>query len=138
MRRSDMRYASLGFLLGLVLAYPAWIASGVFNPIPYREVEVVEQQKTGNKLHLVVNFIKEPDCRLQDFQVLGERLGTFKPLKWQSSDGPQESYDKNAGINTMDVVITIPETPVTSIEIRTRHDCDGVVVEKTFLRLPLE
>lgn len=121
-----------GFFGGLCLcalvgaALLAYRASTI--PIPYRDVFIVEQYRDGEWLNITATFIKT-ECVFVKLSAIGHEFGETFPLPW--SDREAEEGDRLRGWQTLRVKIGL--RPMLDVaELRTRHNCDGEAVDRTF------
>lgn len=111
----------------------SWWFEKAKAPIPYENVIVHRQILDGDTLHFVATFAKR-GCTLVRFVVVGEIVGVTGFLPWKDLDGLARDYDRTAGLQTLRLEI-IGASHVDHVELRTRHDCDGVVVDRVFARI---
>lgn len=129
----------LGALVGLFLSIPILYKNGYFLPIPYSYVELVEEKRLENELLLSFNFEKNA-CVFEDVRVFGQYLGRWTLLdhRWfEEEDGTYRFFaegqgDRLKGSQTVNLAVLVKKTSYTKIEIRTRHICDGKVVDRVF------
>ena len=110
----------------LAAAFVTYRAATV--PIPYRDVFITEQWRVGDWLHVTAKFIKT-ECTFMKLNAIGHELGETFPLVWNDREAPEG--DRLRGLQTLRINIEDYLQPDT-IEIRTRHDCAGVEVDRTF------
>lgn len=149
------------FVVGLSLSALVFLDfPRLFQPKPYGKVELLERRQKKNDLYLSFHFEKH-GCRFQRLLIIGvvERRRQ-DVLKWQSVDadgrpeGPTRdtiegrqlrpdgtppekgTYDRSAGPQIWHVKVKIPSPlKYDYIEIRTRHICDDVIVDRTFAKV---
>lgn len=100
------------------------------NPYKYvREVDVVWGEDT---LDLSYSFVKNGDCILQRFSVVGiDTLPQY--LEYTDGNNLSKNFDRDAG--TQGLNISVPLMGFDIIEIRTVHQCGYKRVNKVFARL---
>lgn len=129
---SNLRGMGAGFLGGLVLGvfplvgWMLWVAAS--TPVPYRDVHIIEQWRDGEWLHVTATFIKT-ECEFRKLVVLGHELGESRVLPWEDREEP--AGDRLRGLQTLRINIG-DAFDMDRVEIRTRHDCGGSAVDKTF------
>lgn len=107
-----------------------------FDPIPYRNVELlkIERLDDGN-IHLLLQYIKTREqCEFERAVVFGYSLGDFRALDWLPYRGPGQTAQRTAGQQIMDITIYPGGVRYDEYEIRTRHDCEGVRVDRVMWR----
>jgi hypothetical protein len=101
---------------------------------PYYAVRVVQVERgPSGSVHITASFTKNENCKLEEFAVVGHQLGLTRFLEWSDSDGLGRSYDRMAGEQTLR--IQVDPDGVDEIELRTRHNCDGKTIDRTFARI---
>jgi len=124
----QMLLACMIVSLGTVLALKA----GWFDPVPYRDVEVIDLRRDGdNHLFVHLAYIKtEADCeyvRGQAFAMVpgGREPVAFTPIRV----GGQESQ-RFVGHQDLRWEIDLLQWRPDQVQIWTRHDCRGTRVDR--------
>lgn len=124
----------------LVLVNAALLAAQYWPhtlPDPYRDVELREALLVDDEyLRVQADFVKI-DCTFERLSVVGVGLTGAHLLEWESEDGLGQNYDRMAGAHSLRLKIALGKFEHDRIEIRTRHDCDGEIVDKLFLEYTL-
>jgi hypothetical protein len=104
------------------------------EPEPYRDVALTSAVLTADNKNLLLHavFVKT-DCVFVRLSVVGVGLNGAHLLEWESIDGLGQDYDRIAGLHSLRLKIALGEFEHDRLEIRTRHDCDGEMVDKLFL-----
>lgn len=106
-------------------------------PTPYSDVELREALLTEDQqLVIHADFVKI-GCVFERLSVVGIGLTGAHLLEWVDDDALGPAYDRAAGIQSLRVKISLGDFKHDRIEIRTRHDCDGELVDKLFLEYTL-
>lgn len=122
-----------GVLISAVSLFSTAYLTGSFQPIPYGHVEIKEVRTIDDDVLFVANFVKVK-CKFERLQVQGETLGVWQVIPWASDD----RGDRLAGVETLSISFRASPTEFDRIQIKTRHDCDGVKVDKIFAEGGLE
>lgn len=101
-------------------------------PVPYSEVDVIDAEIREDRFWLVANFRKNA-CTFRRLSVIGSGFDNNEVLEWQDMDGLQPDHDRAAGLQTLRIVANLKGQLFDTIEVRTRHDCDGRQVDKVFM-----
>lgn len=119
-----------GFMIASLLLIPIGWYEGWFGPDPYHSVQDIKIEHTETGISIVANFIKNDGCIYETAEVFRERLGFWEQMHWSDVD---RAKDRLAGNQT--VIFEIEGEFLTGdrVEVRTRHICGGVKVDKTFL-----
>ena len=118
----------------LVLLFSVYL-NFFISPTPYRDVELVTGQFLGDEYHIVANFEKT-DCTFKRLTVIGYAAGVTEFLEYRNSGlDLGYDYDRDAGEQTLRIAFKLKKDFYDWVEIRTRHDCDGELVDKVFLHL---
>lgn len=124
-----------GFLCGMTIAGVLMACLALYRaysqPIPYRDVEIVEQWIEDGWLNITATFIKT-DCKFVKLVPVGFGLGVTYVLDWRDRVGLQG--DRLRGMTTLRIAMS-PLDRIDYIDLRTRHDCGGRTVDKVFARL---
>lgn len=120
-----------GALVGLALSLPF---TDLLEPVPYNNVVVEEFYRDGDYLNTTISFTKR-GCVFQYLQVFGETLSTWERLVWTDVEGRQG--DRAAGDHTIRLVVALGGNTHSRIQIVTRHECDGEVVDRVLLERDL-
>lgn len=108
--------------------------SGFFDPAPYRNVEVVSLTDVEGEIYFVANFEKT-SCTFIRLSVVGSEAGETRFYDWRDLDEIEENFDRSAGEHTLRMGIDLDNTAPDWLEIRTRHDCDGRMIDQVFYRI---
>ena len=125
-----------GLVLGLLFTLATQVAFWALSaPHPYKDVVVTEVERTDDGYIVHANFIKT-DCTFKRLEVFGSNTGVLVYLDWSALDGsPATDYDRSIGKQYMIILVITADADYDTLEIRTRHDCDGSVVDKVFTRI---
>lgn len=119
----------LGTFFTIVTQAAFWALSA---PQPYKDVVVTEVERTDEGYVVHANFIKT-ECTFKRLEVFGINTGVPIYLKWKSLDGsPATDYDRSIGNQHLIILVITADADYDTLEIRTRHDCDGELVDKIF------
>ena len=119
----------VGAAVASLLVFP-W--STLFEPQPYKDVEIVSVMEVDDYVIVKANFHKN-ECTFNRLEVVGTDLGGTNVLKWEDIDPDQEDPDRSVGQQTLRIKILTDGQPYDQFEIRTRHICDdGKVVDGVF------
>jgi hypothetical protein len=122
-------------LIGLVvLNIFALYVPRLLQPVPYSSVAVTRSEIIGNNLFVTANFIKT-DCTFVRLTVVGFAGGETDILPWRDDDGLSDDFDRELGTQTLNIVASTRSISYDWFEIRTRHDCDGEIVDKVFAHI---
>lgn len=128
------------FLVGLLTAVLCFTPVAAFliqlKETPYTDVKIESVEFTESEIIVVSTFNKNDMCKYVALGVFGGNLGQWSPLEWRDVETPQG--DRFAGLNTLRMRILPQGNPYQTIEIRTRHDCDGVKVDKIFATIDID
>lgn len=122
-----------GLLLGLFFTLATQSAFWALSaPVPYKDVVVTEVERTDDGYVVHASFIKT-ECTFKRLEVFGSNTGVPVYLRWSSLDGsPTTVYDRSIGKQHLIVLVITAGADYDTLEIRTRHDCDGQLVDKIF------
>ena len=127
--------------------YVLGIASGIFAsvlvyvfvpeplPQPYSDVNVLAVTMSGDNATIEATFVKN-ECTFVRLDVFGDATGIPIRLKWAGVDGTPDNYDRVAGSQYLAIEVHGAKS-FDNLEVRTRHNCDGVVVDKVFANVDL-
>jgi hypothetical protein len=115
----------------IVLAPFTWWER-IATPIPYYDVKIVETHHDPVWFYVTATFKKNSACKLDDFAVVGEKLGLTQFLPYEDADGLPSKYDRPPGLQTLRIRVIFGQSE--TIEIKTRHVCGGEKVDKTFAK----
>jgi hypothetical protein len=100
---------------------------------PYSKVSPHKIKWTSEgTLELQYSFIKNGDCELVRFSVVGVD-GLPDYLDYIDNDGLGSNFDRDAGTQGLD--ITIDTQGFTDIELRTTHQCGEDKVSRVFAKV---
>ena len=125
---------ALAFLFGaLTLQGSTWLT----RARPYWGVELVSSDVLRNgDVKVVADFIKGK-CTLVNFLPVGIGFtGTSNLLYTDLDDRPLQG-DRLAGSQTLRITVHTDGVRYDSIELRTRHNCSGLKVDRTFIAVPV-
>ena len=122
-----------GLLLGTFFTIATQVAFWALSaPSPYKDVVVESVERTEDGYIVSANFIKT-QCEFRRLEVFGVNTGVPIYLKWKALDGsPATDYDRSIGKQHMVILAITADRDYDTIEIRTRHDCNGELVDKVF------
>lgn len=129
-----MKYNLLwGLLIGTFLTIATQVGFwAMSDPSPYKDVVVESVERIDDGYIVSANFIKS-QCEFKRLEVFGINTGVPIYLKWKALDGsPSTDYDRSIGKQYMIILAISAEKDYDVLEIRTRHDCEGVSVDKVF------
>jgi len=129
-------FIALAFLGGVITFQ---LGSWATKMRPYWDVELISAEviESGD-VHIAANFVKG-DCTLKLFVPVGVTFaGRRTNLIHSDLDGRGQLDDRLAGKTTLRIVVHTDGAEYDSLEIRTRHDCGGLKIDKTFMTLDLE
>jgi len=127
---------ALSFLVGaLTFQLGTWAT----KVRPYWDVRLISADiLDSGDIHIAANFIKG-DCTLELFAPIGVTfVGQRTNLVHSDLDGRGQADDRLAGPTTLRIVVHTEGVEYDNLEIRTRHNCSGLKIDKTFLTLHLE
>lgn len=109
---------------------------GWWEPIPYKNVTLVEAFREEDGLHLIAVYDKTPaKCTLERLVVFGYLLREVQPLDFIPVRDGNVSQQRTEGKQRMELVIDEKATQYDEIEVRTRHNCEGLIVDKSMLKV---
>ena len=125
-----------GVALAVVFAFP-W--PSLLEVDPYTDVRVISVEHTEDGVIVTANFFKNA-CTFKRLEVFGTDLGQTYNLDWVNVETNPESdhgntYDRAVGNQTLRILIKTKGAPFDTLEIRTRHSCDGTNTDRTFLKI---
>ena len=128
----------MGLTLGAVFLLP-W--AHLFGSTPYTNVEVTQVEVIGTEVLVTSNFTKT-ECTFKRLEVFGTDFGETYNLGWSNQPVSDEAdkgttYDRSAGPQTLRISVETGGRTFDTIEIRTRHDCNGTTTDKVFATLNL-
>lgn len=107
------------------------------GPTPYRSVVVESVDRVEGGYVVTANFLKT-DCTFQRLEVFGINTGIPIYLEWEALDGsPSTDYDRSVGRQHLKILANKQSWDFDTLEIRTRHDCDGRIVDKVFASIAI-
>lgn len=136
MRKAESRIWAATMALAFALGAWVLILSPVLSPSPYYGVEVLRAERTAGSIALVANFEKT-DCTFDRLTVIASEAGETFILLWSDLDGFPEDHDRDAGEQTLRISIAMGERNPDWVEVRTRHDCDGELVDRVFAHIDI-
>lgn len=122
-----------GLLLGTFFTIATQVAFWVLSsPSPYKDVVVDSVERTDDGYIVSANFIKT-ECEFKRLEVFGVNTGVPIYLKWRALDGsPATDYDRSIGKQYLVILAITADEDYDTLEIRTRHNCNGELVDKVF------
>jgi hypothetical protein len=112
----------IGLIVGMLIMAPFVFWERLTQPIPYKDVHIIEQWRDGDWLHVTATFIKT-DCKFRMLVVNGQSLGIpSAPLPFIDRDVDQG--DRIKGKETLRINVG-GAFEFDRIFIRTRHFCAG-------------
>jgi len=140
---SNDERARRGFIFGLIgfglamllLVVPYFSNIGAFQPIPYRVTKTEWAVKDGY-IEAKVTFWKD-QCRFERMIARGVFFDEVDPRLIHIADMDAEMGDRLIGLETVRLKIGPLRADYETVEVRTRHDCDGQKVDRIFLRMHL-
>ena len=128
-------FIALAFLVG---ALTFQLGSWATKARPYWDVDLISAEVLDSgDLHIAANFVKG-DCTLVAFLPVGVGFAGASNLLYSDLDGRGLNEDRVAGRQTLRVAVHTDSVEYDLIELRTRHDCGGLKIDKTFITLDLE
>lgn len=125
MRNNKAANFLVGSAIGLLFLAPIMWERGVFDPVPYRDVDVLSVEQGDGYVDISFSFVKV-GCVVDSAVALGERLGFLNILSFDSSQGG-DAADRLAGSQVVNLRVLTGDIAFDAIEIRTRHICGGQV-----------
>jgi len=119
----------IGVILGMLLGFVPYLYLKEVSP--YEDVKIVSVTTNRNTARITATFTKN-SCEFQKLGVFGVNLrGDGMAVSWTPLDRLTKTENRLSGSQTL--IIEIDTSPIyEKYEIRTRHNCDGAIVEKTF------
>jgi hypothetical protein len=109
-------------------------------PNPYTNVviEYVRPESVhGGDGWVVSASFKKKSCQFVRLEVVGLTLGVPEILEWDPISKGDKDYDRNNGNQQLKIFVKPFVGGYDTIEIRTRHNCNGETVDKVFATIPL-
>jgi hypothetical protein len=131
---------SLGAIIGLGLSLPLLYDRGFFSPIPYAYVELLEHSIAPDGDYLTTFNFEKNGCVFQEIQGFGEYLDRWVPVPItfhtdESFSTVENQGDRLKGSQTIHIRFETNDGLYTTLELRTRHLCDGEPVDRVFATL---
>ena len=124
-----------GVLLATLILLP-W--SSLLDDEPYKDVIITEVERTDEGYVVHANFLKT-NCAFKRLEVFGINTGVPIYLKWSALDGsPSTDYDRSIGKQYLIILVITADKDYDTLEIRTRHNCNGKTVDKVFATIDVE
>jgi hypothetical protein len=126
-------WTTLAMCWALVFGYATWeepIKKWTWQfvePEPYHSVTVVRSIASDNSHEFAASFIKNGECELHYFRVIGFWDGIPEYLHYNDRHGLPHDYDRSEGEQFLWIDILFDFPPPDYIELRTSHDCGGPV-----------
>ena len=119
----------LGALFTSIVQLSIWLTS---DPSPYKDVVVDSVERTEEGYIVSAHFTKL-QCEFKRLEIFGSNTGRPVYLQWEPLDGsPATDYDRSVGNQQLIILAISGGMSFDTIEIRTRHDCDGELVDSVF------
>lgn len=138
MNKEHKQLAGYNTFIGVILGVLIGVVPHFYlkEAVPYKAVRVTSLDKLDNGTRLTANFIKT-DCEFRKLSVFGINLrGDGVEVPWSPVDKPTKTEDRMVGSQTLVIEITTNNL-YDDYEIRTRHNCSGVTVDKTFATISI-
>lgn len=127
----------IGFVLSSFVLSPFVYSSDLLETQPYYSVTPVEIRETVDGDILVnANFIKNGACDFVKMEVIGYSLGLWMRVEWDTPLGPIPN--RLSGNQTLSVILITKDSYYQEYQIKTRHNCRGNIVDRTFLEFKSE
>ena len=117
------------FLAGAVVA-SVWDVNP-FTPRPFKNVEVVSVKEEEGGVRVIVTYDKTA-CAILRAVVFGYVTGVREPLSYTPARGPNQDFQRFEGAQMSSILIDTRGIDFDRFEMRTRHDCDGPIVDSVF------
>tara|TARA_R110000744_G_scaffold376347_1_gene490541 strand:+ start:919 stop:1365 length:447 start_codon:yes stop_codon:yes gene_type:complete len=139
--RFRIKDASVGAFIAILLMTP-WFLTTILTDTPYSNVKVIKEEVTEDSLTLVATFNKDA-CEFRRLEVIGYDLGVTYVLPWTTiTEGGErqygENYDRAVGEQTLRILVDLSDRSYDKLEIRTRHLCGDILVDKVFTTVVLK
>ena len=124
----------LGFILGtLISLFPAGyiVFDKLMTPVPYGEVQLLSKVEHEGYTDYTFSHVKY-QCVFKKLVVFGVNFGILTPLEWEDPVTQTTNRDRLAGKQILSLRVFDGGIRYSSIEIRTRHDCDGQTVDRIY------
>lgn len=126
--REGLMYFTVGLVLGAAL-FVNW--DYFFEKVPYTSVKLNSIERQDHWVHLHFTFNKK-DCVFKKLVVVGKGFGVTELLRWHSLGVSKNLGDRIKGLHSWRFRVYAPKNAYDQVEIRTRHDCEGELVDKVF------
>jgi hypothetical protein len=128
--QSKIKDLAIAFGIAMLVVFPYAKESGVFTPEPYNNVRVVNEFKFEDKIRVEISFTKlNNNCHFSEAAGYARSLGRYYRVPLQFPLG--QEGDRIAGDHFAIIDITTDGVPyIDKVEVRTRHICNGVKVDK--------
>lgn len=135
---SGKKITAMGWaIIGLLVLNLGWASREyIFPPNPYNNVSVVSLERGKETLKVEANFTKL-GCDFVRLDVVGIANEATAILNWEDNFSLPPDHDRAKGSQTLSITINLPDINFERVEIRTRHNCDGLKVDKVFLTIPM-
>lgn len=128
--KTKIKDGMAGFLIASLFLIPIGWYEGWFGPEPYHGVQDISVVSTETGLLITANFVKRDDCTYETAEVFRKRLDFWEQMDWKNLE---HAKDRLAGNQTVIFEVLGEFLPGDTVEVRTRHMCNGIKVDKTFL-----
>lgn len=113
--------------------------NGYFDPVPYRRVELVEAVfQDDGRLFVHATYIKTPaDCEYVRGQAFVNVLGGREAVPFEPIRAAGQGAQRFVGEQTLRWMVDLNGLTASSVEIWTRHDCGGTIVDRQMLEVQI-
>lgn len=114
-------------------------SNGYFDPVPYRSVELVEAEfQDDGRLLVHARYIKTPaDCEYVRGQAFVNVLGAREAVPFEPIRAEGQGAQRFVGEQALRWLINLDGLTVSSVEIWTRHNCGGTIVDQQMLAVQI-
>lgn len=125
--------------VAVLTAAAAAVLPVLLTPSPFSNVHLITTYQENDRRFIHVDFVKNPGCMVQEVVWVGKRLGVVYELteEWTPSNKFEDDPGEHrlAGEQTLMGSINLEGQIYDTFEIRTRHDCNGTRVDRTFISI---
>ena len=130
--REWILWAAVFLITGYLLVPNTWWHN------PYSNVQVTHvYEDPPDWITVVANFNKN-ECTFVRLETFTITLGLHKQTTWVPVDTAERDYDRSVGEQQLVIRVYIGPLEPDQIGIRTRHNCDGTLVDKIFAIVNVE
>lgn len=125
-------------ILSILTLKPAYYSFVEERPYNKQEELLVDWQENKGTLDIQSVFFKNGACKLSTFAVVGISNGVPKYIDYKDNDGVPENFDREEGWHLVNITIDISEELYDTVELRTRHTCNGnpTPLNNVYLEVP--